>query len=159
MARDIGDEQALARQDEQPRHRRPSRWLIAFMVLVAVVGGLNAVRNKGGGRVAITRSCSTPALALRAGPVVAGGDLDWSATGPSGDRYTLVADGTPTGADGHRKVRVRGGSALTPLFPMVDCLVHSTLVAPKRTGEHTLRLFERTGSRFRLVASRSVTVR
>lgn len=158
FARDIGDEQTLARQDESPRYRRPSLWLFVFVVVVAAIGLLRAV-NHHGKSVPIGRSCTTPGLALAASSAIAGSDLDWSATGPAAGRFVVVADGRPTSADPQGKVTATGGRALTPLFPMSDCVTHSTLVAPEATGSHVLRLYRRTDSGFDLVASRPLTVR
>jgi hypothetical protein len=155
FARDIGDEQALAR-DDQPRYRRPRLWLLVAILAVLVIGGYRAVRHTSGPQ--ITKSCSTPALAL-ASPAVSHGDsVEWSGTGPTGGRYVLVLDGTPTQVDSDNRVSVSGGTALSGSFTMSGCLVHSAFDAPKSAGTHTLRLFHRTNGAFQLVAHTALRV-
>lgn len=157
LARDIGDEQALARED-QPRYRRPRIWLMIFVAVLLIAGGFQTFRHKGGG-VPITRSCTSPAFSLEAGIVTPHGKLDWTGTGPAADHYVLVADGTPvdtTSTSG--QVAVNGGQALSPVFVMPGCIVHSTFVAPDAAGKHEVRLFQRTSSGFTQVAKIKLTV-
>lgn len=156
FARDIGDEQTLARGDE-PRYRRPRLWLLVFIAVVAVVAGIEVDRHKGGGPT-IARSCVQPGLVLAHGSIGAGDDVDWSATGPPSGRYVLVADGRPLRADSDGRVSVRGGKALSPFFTMSDCLAHSTFTAPSAAGRHEIRLFHRTESGLALVASKRLSV-
>ncbi len=154
--RDIGNEQALAR-DDQPRYRRPTIWLLVFLVLLAVAGGIQTLRHHGGGPP-IARSCTRPALALEAGTVTPHGKLDWSATGPSSGRYVLVLNGTPTGTADSGNVPVRDGQALSPIFRMTDCIVHSTFTAPNAIGTYQIRLYRRTSAGYDLVSKGPLTV-
>jgi hypothetical protein len=156
LARDIGNEQALAR-DDQPRYRRPTIWLLVFIVLLAVAGGIQTLRHHGGGPP-IARNCTRPALALEAGSVTPHGRLDWSATGPASGRYVLALNGTPTGSADSGTVAVRGGQALSPVFQMTDCIVHSTFVAPDAIGTYQIRLFRRVGPDYTLVSQGPLTV-
>jgi len=150
FARDIGDEQALAR-DDQPRYRRPRMWLFVLLVLVAVVAGYRAINHSSGGP-AITKSCTTPGLALAHGSVHRGDSVEWSGTGPESGTYVLVFDGTPTQVDSNGNVTVSGGSRGRGPFTMDKCIARSSVKAPGSAGSHTLRLFHRTNGGFQLVA-------
>jgi len=150
FARDIGDERALARGDE-PRYRRPGLWLLAFIGVVLVVGGYRAFQ--GGGTVPITKSCTTPALAIGVSSVGTGSDLEWSATGPADGHYLLVLDGTPD-----RAGTVSGGAAASSGFVMSGCVTHSTYKVKATTGSHQVRLFRRTEGDYSLVATKPLTV-
>jgi len=150
FARDIGDEQALAR-DDQPRYRRPRMWLFVLLVVIALVGGYRAVKHSGGGPQ-ITKSCTTPALALAHASVHRGDSVEWSGTGPAAGTYILVFDGTPTQVDSNGNVTVSGGSRGIGPFAMDKCIARSSVKAPHSAGSHTLRLFHRTNGGFLLVA-------
>ena len=149
FARDIGDEQALARGDE-PRYRRPRLWLLVLILVVIVVGGFRALQHPKG--PTITKSCTTPGVVLGANSVPRGASVEWSGTGPTAGRYVLVLDGTPGQVDSNNRVSVNGGRALTGTFTMSDCLVHSTFTAPKSTGSHEVRLFHHENNTYQLVA-------
>jgi hypothetical protein len=155
FARDIGDEAALAR-DDQPRYRRPKLWLLILLLVVAIVGGIRATRHPSGPEIA--KSCTTPALAFSATSVQHGDSVEWTGTGPSAGRYVLVLDGTPTSVDAKNRVKVAGGRALTGSFTMSDCIVHSAFDAPKSAGVHQLRLFHRANGDFQLVAHAQLRV-
>lgn len=141
FARDIGDERLLARGN-QPKYRRPGMWLIAFVILAAVVGGIRAFRHGAGPPLA--RSCTTPALAVSPSSVQSGGTIQWSGTGPEAGRYALMFDGIPNSG--------------TKTFAMGNCRTHDVIQVPHNKGTHTLRLFHRTNGKFVAVAHLSVKV-
>lgn len=141
FARDIGDERALSRGD-QPRYRRPGMWLVAFVILAAVVGGIRAFRHGDG--PPLTRSCTTPGLSVAPASVQSGGSIQWSGTGPATGRYALVFDGSPNSA--------------TKTFAMTNCRTHDVIQVPRGKGTHTLRLFHRTNGKFAAVAHLPVKV-
>lgn len=142
FARDIGDESALARGNE-PRYRRPGRWLFAFLGIVVVIGGFRAFQHSDDGPP-LTRSCTKPALAISTNPVKAGKSIRWSGTGPQSGRYVLLFEGDPKSSSN--------------AFTMTDCHTHGTIKVPTAEGTHTLRLFHRTNGKFTLVAHVAVTV-
>jgi hypothetical protein len=151
FARDIGNEAALQRHAEPPRGRI-RMWPVAVVALVMVLGGLGLLPKVS--RVDIARSCTTPALALEqyeAGPNTA---MEWKATGPSTGDYVLVADGGAVTAHGDTVLVEGGGTALSPVFQMTDCLTDQSLATPSQPGKHTLRLLRREGiGEFTQVAS------
>lgn len=155
FAYDIGDEQSLARVD-QPRYRRPGKWLLVLLLIVAVVGGFQALHHPAG--VHIAKSCSVPAIKLGVTSAPHGGSVNWSGTGPTSGKYALIIDGTPKSVDEKNRLTVDGGTAGSGPFRMSGCLVHSTFQAPHRTGQHTVKLFHRTGQSFQLVAQAKLQV-
>jgi hypothetical protein len=156
FAYDIGDEQALARVD-QPRYRRPRVWLLVLLLVVAVVGGFQALRHRSGG-VHIAKSCTVPAVKLAVTSAPHGGSVDWAGTGPASGKYALVVDGTPKAVDDKNRLTVARGTAASGTFRMSGCLVHSTFQAPDRTGQHTVKLYHRTNQTFQLVAQAKLQV-
>jgi hypothetical protein len=142
FARDIGDESALSRGN-QPKYRRPGMWLVVFIIVAAIVGGVRAFQHNGG--PGLTRSCTTPALAISPATAQPGASIQWSGTGPATGQYALVFDGSP--------------NSRTNTFTMTSCRTHDVITVPSKSGTHTLRLFHRTNGKFAAVAHITVKVR
>ena len=156
FARDIGDQATLNRVgDPQPR-RKVRLWPAGIVVVAMVLGGLGFLPNVH--RFELTRSCTTPALALERNDVPPGSGMEWKGTGPATGDYVLVADGGQVTGQGDT-VRVDGGTVLSPVFQMTDCTTDQTMSAPRSTGTHNLRLMHRTGlDQFTEVTSIGLTV-
>lgn len=157
FARDIGDQATLNRNGERPPSRRRIRmWPVALVAAVMVLGAVGLLPHVH--QFELTRSCTTPALALERNDVSPGFGMEWKGTGPNTGDYVLVADGGAVTKSGE-SVRVDGGTALSPVFQMSNCLTDQTLSAPRTAGTHDLRLMRDNGAGFTEVTSVALTVK
>ncbi len=156
FARDIGDQATLNRIGDPHQRRRIRWWPAGIVVVVMVLGGLGFLPHVHPFELA--RSCTTPALALERNDVPPGFGMAWKGTGPATGDYVLVADGGAVTVQGD-SVLVDGGTALSPVFQMTNCLTNQTMSAPRSTGTHDVRLMHRTGlDQFTEVTSIALTV-
>lgn len=159
FARDIGDEATLNRNGARaPIRRRVRMWPMAIVAAVMVLGALGLLPHVHS--FELTRSCTTPAVALERYDVAPGLEMEWKGTGPNSGDYVLVAGGGTVTAQGDT-VRVAGGSALSEVFQMTNCLTDQTLAAPRSAGTYDVRLMHRTdvAAPFREVTSVALTVK
>jgi hypothetical protein len=155
LARDLGDEQTLAR-DGEPRVQRTRHWLW-FGVAAAALLVLPLVGRGSGTDVALTASCSTPSLGVSPSSVQAGAPLGYRVTGPQDARYVVTLDGRPVTGDGSiAPTSTPAGPGIT----LEGCLSPTLLTAaPAGDGPHTLTLLSVAGDgSVRQVAAASVTV-
>lgn len=157
LARDINDEQTLARDGELPI-RRGRHW-VWFAVAFLVLGLVAAVGGRHGSDVPIAASCTTPGIALSSATVPAGAGLQYRLTGPDGIRYVVTLDGQPVRGDAGSTVSYTD-TAAGPALELQQCLSPALLVAaPAGNGPHQLAVLELDGSgRASQVASATVTV-
>lgn len=159
FARDIGDQSTLDRNGAPPPRRRIRMWPVAIVAVVMLLGALGILPHVHS--FELTRNCDTPALALERNDVAPGFGMEWKGTGPNAGDYVLVADGAAVTAQGD-SVRVEGGgTAVSPVFQMTNCLTDQTMASPRTSGTHNLRLMRRAnvGSEFDEVTSVALTVK
>lgn len=138
LARDVNDEQTLARAGELPI-RRSRHWLL-LGVLAAALVAVGFLGSHGGDDVALAPNCRTPGLGLSAGTVRAGDALDFKVAGPDADRYVVTLDGAPIRASGGTEVTYTSTSA-GPAFALQQCLSPALrTAAPAGDGPHRLAL-------------------
>ena len=154
MARDLGDEETLAR-DGEPRVQRTRHWLW-FGIAAAALAVLPLVGRGSGTDVGLAASCTTPSMAA-ASSVQAGAPLGYRVTGPQDARYVVSLDGRPVTGDGSIDVRTTPAG---PAIALEGCLSPTLFTAaPAGDGPHTLTLFSVAGDgSVRQVAATSVTV-
>jgi hypothetical protein len=136
LARDLGDEETLAR-DGEPIVQRSRHWLwFGFAAAALVV--LPLIGHGSDTDVPLTASCTTPALATSTTSVQAGATLGYRVTGPQDARYVVTLDGTPVTGDGSLD---RTSTPAGPAITLEGCLSPTLLTpAPAGDGPHTLAL-------------------
>jgi hypothetical protein len=140
LARDVNDEETIAR-DGEPPIRRSRHWLwlavaAAALLVLAVIGG------RGGQDVTLDANCSTPGVALSASSVPAGDPLGYRLAGPDSARYLVTLDGTSITGDAGSAVQYTT-TAAGPALRLQECLSPSLLTAaPAGNGPHRLAVLE-----------------
>jgi hypothetical protein len=155
FARDLGDEETLAR-DGEPRVQRTRHWLWFGLAAAALVV-LPLVGRGSGTDVQLTASCTTPALAAAPSSVQAGAPLGYRVTGPQDARYVVTLDGRAVTGEGSIDVQTTPAG---PAITLAGCLSPTLLTAaPAGDGPHTLVLLSVAGDgSVRQVAATQVTV-
>lgn len=157
LARDINDEQTLARQGEQPI-RRGRHWLW-FGVAALLLAVLAAIGGRHGADVPLTANCTSPGIAVSPRTVPAGDALGYRLTGPDGVRYVVTLDGSPVRGDAGSTVSYTQ-TAAGPALQLQQCLSPTLLLAaPAGNGPHQLAVLRLdNGGGATEVAATTVTV-
>jgi hypothetical protein len=164
FARDIGDEQALARSRFQPSgsYRPRRRWTpLIFVVLVAfaLIGAIPLLRAGSAGGL-LRPQCDHPALGLSAGSAVRGHDAAFQAAGPAQESYVVALDADRVSVSAAGAVTASPGRVLAGPFSMPGCRSAQTLFpAPAAAGDHLVTLFQRTSSGYVGVVRKTLKVR
>ena len=158
FARDINDQKALA-FDPLPRRKRGGMWMVWAVIAFLVAGAMGLLPTVGGPRIVV--SCTRPGIALSSYSVPVGSTLQWKATGPDGVEYVLAVDATAVTGDTGTPVQVDTGTAVTPrAFRMAGCEGAGLgFAAPRATGQHFVRLFEKQRTGYVQVAQVPLAVR
>jgi hypothetical protein len=155
IARDLGDEDTLAR-DGEPRIQRSRHWLWFGFAAAALVA-LPLIQRGSSPDVSLATSCTTPALATSSSSAQAGATFGYRVTGPQDARYVVTLDGRPVSGEGTIS------PTITPAGPAITlqaCLSPTLLTpAPAGDGPHTLTLLSvAPDDSFRQVAATTLTV-
>jgi hypothetical protein len=136
LARDVNDQETIARDGELPiRRGRPWLWLA---VAAVALGVLAVIGGRGGQDVALDANCDTPGVALSAASVVAGDPLGYRLAGPDSVRYVVTLDGTAITGDAGSAVPYTQ-TAAGPALRLQQCLSPTLeTAAPAGDGEHRL---------------------
>jgi hypothetical protein len=133
LARDIGDERALA--GERPTIRRGNHW-VWLAVAVVVLAVLGFTSSRGADEVPLAADCTTPAIGVSSSSVTAGQTMYLRIAGPDGTPYVVTLDGQPVRGSAGSTVRYTETPA-GPAFELTQCLSPSlALAAPAGDGPH-----------------------